>query len=191
VDWRIVGLLALGSLPATGLSLLLLSLLGAHSEALASVITAVLAIALMFTAVALIFRETLLRSFRARIAEASPRRTAVLTVAAGFFLGVLVSLSSVGAGALGVTALTFLYPRLPTLRIIGSDIAHAVPLTLLAGIGHWFFGTVDWHLLVSLVTGSVPGILIGVTLAKWLPEKLLRVSLAGILAIVATRFVFA
>jgi len=89
------------------------------------------------------------------------RHTAVSTVLVGALLGVLVTISSVGAGALGVTALLLLYPRLPMAVIVGSDIAHAVPLTLLAGIGHWYLGAVDWTLLTSLLTGSVPGIIVG------------------------------
>ena len=84
-----------------------------------------------------------------------------MTVLLGAVLGVLVSISSVGAGAIGVTVLLMLYPKLPTVRIIGTDIAHAVPLTLIAGAGHWWIGSVDWSLLVSLLIGSVPGIAVG------------------------------
>jgi hypothetical protein len=144
----------------------------------------------MLTACALLLKEAALRKFQTRLGEVSERRIAWLTTATGFILGVLVSISSVGAGALAVTALILLYPKLPTLRIVGSDIAHAVPLTFVAGMGHWWFGSVDLQLFVSLIAGSIPGILIGSYVAKRIPEKLLRFSLAGILALVASRFVF-
>jgi uncharacterized membrane protein YfcA len=106
-------------------------------------------------------------------------------------LGVLVSISSVGAGALGVTALIFLYPRLPMVRIVGSDIAHAVPLTLLAGLGHWALGGVDVVLLRSLLVGSIPGIVIGSVIATRVPEGVLRMLLAAVLTVVATRLFLA
>jgi uncharacterized protein len=113
-----------------------------------------------------------------------------LTNLLGAVLGVLVSISSVGAGAIGVTALLMLYPKLPTVRIVGSDIAHAVPLTLIAGTGHWFLGSIDWSLLVSLLIGSLPGIAIGSQLASRVPDRVLRPVLAGTLALVGTRLAF-
>ena len=96
-----------------------------------------------------------------RHAESDPQWTAALTTFAGLLLGVFVTLSSVGAGAIGMTALVLLYPRTPIARLVGSDIAHAVPLTLIAGVGHWLLGSVDWVLLGSLVMGSLPGIFFG------------------------------
>jgi uncharacterized membrane protein YfcA len=112
-----------------------------------------------------------------------------LTVLVGFALGVLVTLSSVGAGALGVAALFFLYPRLSTVAIVGSDIAHAVPLTLVAGLGHAHLGTVDWSLLGSLLVGSLPGIWLGSTLSARVPDRLLRSGLASLLVIVGGKLV--
>jgi uncharacterized membrane protein YfcA len=100
-------------------------------------------------------------------------------------LGVLVSISSVGAGAVGVTALLLLYPRLPMATIVGSDIAHAVPLTLVAGIGHWALGSVDWALMGVLLIGSLPGIVIGSYFAVRVPETVLRLLLASVLILVA------
>ena len=114
----------------------------------------------------------------------------LLTNLLGALLGVLVSISSVGAGAIGVTALLMLYPKLPTVRIVGSDIAHAVPLTLIAGTGHWFLGSIDWSLLVSLLIGSLPGIAIGSQLASRVPDRVLRPVLAGTLALVGTKLAF-
>jgi uncharacterized membrane protein YfcA len=115
---------------------------------------------------------------------------ALCTVAIGALLGVLVTISSVGAGALGVTALLLLYPRVPMANIVGSDIAHAVPLTLVAGIGHWWLGTVDWPLLGSLLSGSIPGIVLGSYLVTHIPERVLRAILATTLLLVSGRLVF-
>ena len=105
-------------------------------------------------------------------------------------LGVLVSISSVGAGAIGVTVLLMLYPGMPTVRIVGTDIAHAVPLTLIAGTGHWLIGSIDWALLVSLLIGSIPGIAIGSHFANRVPERILRPLMAGTLALVGGRLAF-
>ena len=108
-------------------------------------------------------------------------------MAFGALLGVLVSISSVGAGAIGMTALVFLYPEEPTVRLVGSDIAHAVPLTLVAGLGHLLLGSVDGGILISLLIGSVPGIVIGSRLASRVPEFVLRPALAATLALVGIR----
>jgi len=112
------------------------------------------------------------------------------TVAVGVVLGVLVSISSVGAGAVGVTALLLLYPRLPMASIVGSDIAHAVPLTLVAGIGHWAMGSVGWGLMGVLLMGSLPGIVIGSYCAVRVPETVLRLVLASVLIVVAGKLAF-
>jgi uncharacterized membrane protein YfcA len=111
------------------------------------------------------------------------------TVLTGAILGVLVSITSVGAGAIGVTVLLLLYPRLPTARIVGSDIAHAVPLTLIAGTGHWLLGSVNWDLLLSLLVGSLPGIVLGSMLSSRAPEVLLRNVLAATLVVVGVKLV--
>ena len=107
----------------------------------------------------------------------------------GLVLGVLVTLSSVGAGAMGVAALFFLYPHLATKKIVGSDIAHAVPLTLVAGLGHAHLGTVDWGLLGSLLIGSLPGIWLGSTLASRVPERVLSSGLASLLILIGGKLV--
>ena len=118
---------------------------------------------------------------------ATPTRAAQLTVLTGFVLGVLVSISSVGAGAIGVTVLILLYPTMPTARVVGTDIAHAVPLTLVAGFGHWLIGAVDWPLYTSLLIGSVPGILIGSLVATRVPDGLLRPIMAAVLVITGAK----
>lgn len=191
VDWRIAGLLAVGSMPATALTLLLVHFYapGGFGHATQLISTA-LGIALLLTAASLVFRSKLIAWAQARsTTPRSQRATDVLTVITGLILGVLVSLSSVGAGALGVTALLFLYPQLPTVKIVGSDIAHAVPLTLVAGIGHWFMGSVDLELLGSLLVGSLPGIFLGSHLAVRIPEKVLRPSLAAILLFTGSKLI--
>ncbi len=190
VDWRITGRLAAGSAPAAALTLLLLAHFGRDSQAIGQVITTVLGFALMLTAVVLAFRGWLLRKLAGRLDRLGEGAVAALTVALGATLGVLVSISSVGAGAIGVTALLSLYPKLPTVRLVGSDIAHAVPLTLIAGAGHWWLGSVDWALLVSLLIGSIPGIAVGSALASRVPDAVLRPALAGTLALVGGRLAF-
>src|SRR5260370_15660507 len=118
---------------------------------------------------AVIFRKALMDRYRWRLQQLDAGTAARATVLVGAALGVLVSISSVGAGAVGVTALLLLYPQLPMARIVGSDIAHAVPLTLVAGIGHWATRAIDWHLLGVLLVGSLPGIAIGSLCAPRVP----------------------
>ena len=193
VDWTVTRRLASGSIPASALTLLTLGYFapGGIGGATA-VIKVALGIALLLTAMAIIFRKHIQAFALARSAgKENPRRTAVLTVLTGIVLGVLVSISSVGAGALGVSALFFLYPRLPTLRIVGSDIAHAVPLTLVAGIGHWFLGSVDWSLLGSLLIGSLPGIWLGSHVSTRVPDRVLRPILATMLVLVGSKLIAA
>jgi hypothetical protein len=122
---------------------------------------AVLSLSLLLTAGALIARNKILSIYAQRIANLNDRTIARLTIAMGSMLGILVTFSSVGAGAIGVTALVLLYPQLSMARIVGFDIAHAVPLTLIAGLGHGVMGSVDLHTLVSLLAGSLPGIFVG------------------------------
>ena len=191
VDWRLVRRLASGSVPATAATMAVLDLLGGTRGGGASgLISFVLGLAVLLTAALLLSRPWLLRAIGPRIGADGPRTAAALTVLTGAVVGVLVSLSSVGAGALGTTVLFLLYPRIPTARIIGSDIAHAVPLTLLAGVGHWMLGSVDWHLLLSLLTGSIPGIVIGSLIAVRVPDAVIRPALACVLLLVGSRLVF-
>jgi uncharacterized membrane protein YfcA len=190
VDWRITRRLATGSVPAAALTLLLLAHFGRDSTSVAAVITTVLGFALILTAITLIFRAWLLRKVAERLERLDDRQIGGLTMLLGAALGVLVSISSVGAGAIGVTALLMLYPKLPTVRIVGSDIAHAVPLTLIAGAGHWWIGSVDWPLFASLLIGSIPGVALGSAFASRVPDSVLRPVLAGTLALVGGRLAF-
>ncbi len=190
VDWRIVRRLAAGSLPGTALTLLALSHFGLQGAAQARMISVLLGVMLIFTAVALLMRSRILTWAAPIIDRVTPRQQAWLTVITGFTLGALVTMSSVGAGALGVTALLLLYPRAPMAVIVGTDIAHAVPLTLLAGIGHWWLGVVNLDLLSSLLCGSIPGIIVGSWLAVRMPEVFLRSALAVTLMVVGVRIFF-
>ena len=185
IHWPAVIRLASGSIPASILTLLILWQLDLRGDAARSLVNLVLAFALMLTAASLIFRKALLEALGRRMEQLDERAIARATVLVGVALGVLVSISSVGAGAVGVTALLLLYPRLPMARIVGSDIAHAVPLTLIAGIGHWAMGAIDWPLMGVLLIGSLPGIVIGSYFATRVPEAALRLLLAVTLIVVA------
>jgi hypothetical protein len=188
VDWRIVRRLAYGSVPASALTLWFLSANGTQTEATAHLLALVLGTMLVITAISIAFRPQLAR-FAGKHRELPQVPQAAFTVLTGLVLGVLVSISSVGAGAIGVTVLILLYPKLPLLKIVGSDIAHAVPLTLVAGIGHWAVGDVDWHMLLSLLCGSIPGILIASRLAPKLDERIIRWLLALVLVVVGSKLV--
>ncbi len=190
IDWRIAGRLACGSLPGAGVALALLAAWPAASRSSAAIVSTTLGVMLVLTAIALAFRAPLAAWARARGERGIiARHPAAFTLATGFFIGVAVTLSSVGAGAVGVTALALLYPMLSTLRIVGTDIAHAIPIALAAGLGHAWLGNVDWLLLATLLVGSIPGIVLGSYLATRLPESLVRRSLAAILLFAGGRLV--
>ena len=185
IHWPAVIRLASGSIPASVLTLLVLWQLDLSAETARSLVNSVLCFALLLTATSLIFRKAATETLRWRLERYDDATIARATVLVGAGLGVLVSISSVGAGAVGVTALLLLYPKLPMSRIVGSDIAHAVPLTLIAGIGHWAMGAIDWQLMGVLLIGSLPGIVIGSYWATRVPETALRLLLAATLILVA------
>ena len=187
VDWQIVGALAIGSVPAAILTLLVMSRIGTMSGEASRVLGLLLGVSLLLTSLAVFFRPWILRWAGEHIDAMGRPRAMRWTIALGAMLGVLVSITSVGAGALGTTALLILYPRLPVARIAGSDIAHAVPLTLIAGIGHWLMGSVDFALILALLIGSVPGIIIGSLLGSRARDEVLRPILAVTLLIVAAK----
>jgi uncharacterized membrane protein YfcA len=189
VDWRIVRRLCIGSIPGTLVTMFVLSRIGSQSKEVTDTIKAVLGIALLLTAVSIFFRGQIAAFVERRFGAPSDRNAAILTSISGLVLGILVSLSSVGAGAIGVTVLVLLYPRVPLVRIVGSDIAHAVPLTLLAGAGHWMLGDVNWSLMGSLLIGSIPGILVGSYIAPRMPEYSLRPALGAVLLVVGANLV--
>lgn len=187
IHWPAVIRLASGSIPASILTLFVLWKLDLNAETARSLVNSVLCFALLLTAVLLIFRKAVLETLRWRLERYDAVTIARATILVGAALGVLVSISSVGAGAVGVTALLLLYPQLPMSRIVGSDIAHAVPLTLIAGIGHWAMGAIDWQLMGVLLIGSVPGIVIGSYCAARVPETALRLLLAATLIMVSSK----
>ncbi len=192
VEWRIVGLLASGSLPASIATLFVLDHYARIGKDISHLITFSLGIALILTALALFFRAQLQRAGRYEETHIPGRfhhLQAPATIVIGLCLGVLVTMSSVGAGALGTVALLFLYPRLPTLKIVGTDLAHAIPLTAIAGFGHWQLGHVNFILLGSLLIGSLPGIWLGSHFSAKIPEKYLRPVLASVLMLIGFKFV--
>ena len=169
VDWMLVSVLAIGSVPATITTLVLLSRFDLKGVVVQHIITVTLGGVLLVTAIFLSTGKSIRTRYADRLNRLDPRTVGLFTVALGLTMGVLVTITSVGAGATGGTVLLLLHPKMPPGRIVGSDIAHGVPLTLLAGAGHWYLGSVDWSLLGSLLVGVV------------------RMTLAGILVIVGVR----
>jgi len=203
IPWRVVAQLSAGSLPAAALTLLLLHELGPASPTTQQLMKHTLGVALLLTAAATLYK--VLRAHRgpawrkplegrapsaeeaAAEAAACRARHAWQPLAFGALIGTLVTLTSVGAGAIGVTVLLLLYPQLPLPRIVAADIAYAVPLTLLAGLGHASLGSVDWSLLAQLLTGSLPGIWLGARLVTRAPERFIRSALSVLLAWAGTK----
>ena len=171
------------------LTLVVLLFFDLNSTPSARLTSGALGAALLVTAVALVFRTALLAYFSTQFPDLRLRRIDALRVVTGGILGVLVSISSVGAGAIGMIALVILYPQLSTPRIIGCDIAHAVPLTLIAGIGHWILGSVDKSILGALLVGSIRGVIVGSWMTIRVPDRLLRLVLAAVLFIIGGRLV--
>jgi uncharacterized membrane protein YfcA len=185
VDWRIMQRLSLGSIPAALFTLLVLSRIGPLSKSTQNDMLFALATMLALTSVTVFFQRRLINYAGQRGPIRPARRVVMPTVVLGAVIGVAVSLTSVGAGAIGVTALLMLYPNLPVARIVGTDIAHAVPLVLVAGVGHWVIGDVDGVLLLNLLFGSVPGVVIGSLIASHAPDRVLRTLLGVVLALSA------
>ncbi|GBR12112.1 sulfite exporter TauE/SafE family protein [Asaia spathodeae] len=189
VEWRVVLRMLAGSLPATLIALLFLHWYGSPSHDTTKLVSTALGVALLITAPSVFFRKELQAWSHRHAGELSQRSAAILTVVLGAVLGVMVTLSSVGAGAIGMTVLILLYPSLSTARLVGSDIAHAVPLTLIAGMGHWWLGAVKIPMLVSLLCGSIPGIILGSLCVGQVNERVQRTVLAAVLFIVGWRLV--
>jgi uncharacterized membrane protein YfcA len=187
VDWRIVTALACGSVPASILTILVMSRVGTLAAHAAGTLNLLLGGALVLTSISVFFRPWILSWAGHHIHALEPARLRNWTVFLGVMLGILVSVTSVGAGALGTTALLILYPRLPVARIAASDIAHAVPLTLIAGLGHWWLGAIDFTLMLALLAGSIPGIIVGSLLSGRSSDNVLRPVLAITLLVVAVR----
>ena len=186
IDWKIMRRLAMGSLPAAVLTLIALKTFIHIGKNTNHTILDVLGVLLILTAIGILFQRKLL-AYGATHHPLGPDKALIPTIALGAALGVMVTISSVGAGAIGVTVLLMLYRRLPVARIVGTDIAHAVPLALVAGAGHWFLGSVDLHLLVNLLIGSIPGVIVGSLLSSRAPDAVLRPALAAVLVVSGVR----
>ena len=170
IDWPVVALLSAGSIPAALVTIFILHRIGPANPAVQAVMTTTLGAALLLTAAATLYKAIRGKSTPRHLhrSRAGGSHHAAPLGPAGAFgaaIGALVSLTSVGAGAIGVTVLMLLYPALPLPRIIAADIAYAVPLTLVAGLGHASIGSVDWtpagHLAGRLdarhLAGFAPG----------------------------------
>lgn len=191
VKWDIVRHLCFGALPAAVVAAIGLKYFGALDKEIAQVIRYSIAGSVLLTVIALLFRGRMQAwVIRHPERQLQGRNLTITTIAIGAVLGILVTVSSIGAGAIGATLLVLLYPRLSPAEIAGTDIAYAVPLTAIAAIGHWWLGSIDWGLLATLLIGSVPGIIIGSLAARAVPEKILRGLLAMTLTAVATKLVF-
>ena len=182
VNWRIVMRVGAGSLPASVATILVMSQLKAHGKPLDGVILPLLGISLVATAGAVMLRKRILAA-GGKMFELSEQASNRFGTAVGVVLGVMVTLTSVGAGAIGVAALMLLYPKLRGAEIVGSDLAHAIPLVTVAGLGHLQLGNMDYRLLVGLLLGSIPGIYIGSTISSRLPDVMMRRILAGVLLV--------
>jgi len=193
INWSITGWLSLGSIPAAMLTLWILDNIKSDISVINSLIKYSLGWALLFTSIAILFKKKLLVLSQKHAGDkfhSESKTQNGLTVAIGVLLGVTVTLTSIGAGALGTVTLFFLYPLLPTPRLVGTEIAHAVPLTLVAGIGHASMGNLDFTLLGQLLTGSLPGIYIGSMLSGKIPDFYLRNAIAIMLFFVGYKLVF-
>ena len=194
VDWKVVGKMALGSIPAALVTLYFLQKLGPANPVTQSIMTTTLGLALLLTAAATLYKAVLGKAAPTQIvpellAQATRPRHWTLPILFGAVIGALVTLTSVGAGAIGVIVLMLLYPTLPLPRIVAADIAHAVPLTLVAGLGHASIGSVDWALLLKLLAGSLPGIWIGAQLMRKTPDRVIRSLLSVLLAYAGVKLI--
>ena len=191
VHWEIVGRLCAGALPAALVATWALHHFGAVNPNIAFVIRYSIAVSVLLTVVALLLRSRLLAWVNASPGrELQGRALVFATILAGAVLGTLVTISSIGAGAIGATVLLMLHPRLSPAEIAGTDIAYAVPLTAIAAAGHWWLGSINWPLLLTLLVGSVPGITLGAWLARAVPERLARGVLAATLTGVAAKLIY-
>jgi len=194
VPWGLVATLSMGSIPAALATLYVLHSLGPASPLVQKTMTLTLGVALLLTALATLYKaiqgkQVPRQTAQHQLASASRSRHWSLPLFFGALIGTMVTLTSVGAGAIGVTALMLLYPLLPLPRIVAADIAYAVPLTLVAGLGHASLGSVDWPLLGLLLTGSLPGIWLGSQLVHKTPDRVIRSLLSLLLAYAGVKLI--
>ena len=190
VHWDIVLRLCCGALPAAVVATLGLNYFGALDKHIGQIIRYAIAFSVLLTVVAIVFRGRMVEWMNAHPErQLHGRAQAIATIVAGAVIGILVTISSIGAGAIGATILVLLYPQLKPAEVAGTDIAYAVPLTAIAALGHWWLGSINWELLFTLLLGSVPGITLGSLVARSVPEKFLRGLLATTLTGVAAKLV--
>ncbi len=192
VNWKITATLAAGSLPASLITIFILQNFFQQPDDYRKLLTSSLGIMLVITAAVLLLKNHLSPKYttESRAGLALQKHATPWTFVMGIVLGVFVTLSSVGAGAFGAAILLILYPRLSAIKIIGTDVAHAVPLTLIAGLGHFYLGNVDFKLLTALLIGSVPAIHLGIHFAHRLPDKIMQPILATVLLLLGLKYIF-
>ncbi|MBL4583937.1 MAG: sulfite exporter TauE/SafE family protein [Pseudomonadales bacterium] len=193
INWKISGVLAAGSLPAAVFTIFVLKAYFPDPSTYEHILTSSLGIMLILTSVVLLSNKYLRGNKekpKGPVGKALKNHPSSVTFLMGIVLGVLVTLSSVGAGAIGTAILLIIYPYLRSIEVVGTDLAHAVPLTLVAGLGHFFLGNVDLVLLGSLLIGSLPAIYVGAHLGSKLPEKVMQPILALMLLGLGIRFSF-
>lgn len=192
IDWKIVFLLAAGSIPCSILTVQFLHLFREQGINYDRIILLTLSCMLIITSVIVLSKNKLLafihnRHTGSKIIKIIRQLRAHITFIAGCALGALVTISSVGAGAIGSAILFLLYPKKKSICIVGTDLAHAVPLTAIAGFGHFQFGTIDFSLLSGLLLGGIPSIYLGSVIGKHLPDHLLRPFIAIILLVMGIK----
>nr|WP_232085957.1 sulfite exporter TauE/SafE family protein [Candidatus Nitrosacidococcus tergens] len=199
IQWHVVGFLALGSIPSTIITLQVLKNFQHHDQQLTNLINLILGFALILTALALPLKDWLKKAIKANHTsklvqvvhrlQQNKNFIVITTITIGWILGFIVTMSSIGAGALGSVALLYLYPNLYMNQLAATDIAHAVPLTIIAGIGHWHLGTVDVHVLGNLLLGSLPGVYLGSRFSINLPDRVIQITLSTLLMLIGIKFI--
>jgi uncharacterized membrane protein YfcA len=182
IEWGIAKNLCLGSIPASILSVMIIQVFAISEEVFAQIISIILGIMLVITSFVIIFKNKL-----SRLKSTDEPKTRSMVVL-GACLGILVTISSVGAGAIGSAILLILYPKISSKQVVGTDIAHAVPLTAIAGLGHFHLGHIDFSLLTSLIIGSLPAVYFGTKVGKHIPDEILKYIIATILMLMGIRF---
>ncbi len=191
VHWEIVKLFCIGAIPSSIITIFLIKYYISISDQINLILSYLISFSVLLTAFSVIFRNKIkVLVGKNKSYQLSGKNLTIMTIISGIFLGFLVTISSIGAGAIGATVLIILYPKLTASEIAGTDLAYAVPLTAVASVGHWWIGTINWSLLILLLFGSIPGIILGSLMSKSIPENFLRTILAAVLVIVAVKVVY-
>ncbi|MDP7537034.1 MAG: sulfite exporter TauE/SafE family protein [Methylococcales bacterium] len=194
IDWRVVKYLLTGSIPSSLATIAYFSINYEQQKAMEGMIIGTLSVMLILTAILVLLKNKI--STRGKQAVGKGFRTHIrhnrptITIVSGAILGIVVTLSSVGAGAIGTAILFILHPKKSAIKIVGTDVAHAVPLTLIAGAGHLHLGSVDLNLLYGLLIGGIPAVYAGSFLGKKLSDRILRPTIALILFLMGLKLAF-